>query len=107
MKSVVIDVLLVVGVVVQVGAALGVVLMRNVYQRLHYSASATTVGPFAIAAAVIVQESFSASGLQALLVAVTLIVGGALGVHAIGRAAFVRGRNGWRITPTEVERDAR
>ena len=50
MKGVAVDVLLVIAVVVQAGSCLGVLLMRDVHQRLHYAAAATTVGPVAIAA---------------------------------------------------------
>ena len=103
MKQVLIDGLLVVGVVVQLGCAIGIVVMRDAYQRLHYAAAATTIGPICIAAAVVARTSFSAPGEKAVLTAVLLLVGGALVVHATGRAARIREHDGWRILDDEVE----
>jgi monovalent cation/proton antiporter MnhG/PhaG subunit len=102
-STVVIAGLLAVGVVVQVGCCVGVLLMDDAYQRLHYAAAATTVGPVAVALAVVVRESFSAAGLSAVLVAVLLLTGGALVTHATGRAARLREQGRFSIRPDEIE----
>ncbi len=103
MSSYAIDALLVIAVVVQVLSAVGVLVMRDVNQRLHYAAAATTVGPVALAAAVVVREAFSASGIKACLTAAVLIAGGALLVHATGRAARIRQHDGWHVADDEIE----
>lgn len=103
MKAATIDVLLGVAVAVQALAGLGVALMRNGYARLHYAAAASTVGPVAIAVAAVLEESLSETGVKAVIVAVVVLVGGALLTHATGRAAVVRERGGWKVHAHELE----
>jgi monovalent cation/proton antiporter MnhG/PhaG subunit len=102
-KEVFIDALLVIGVGVQVLSCVGVWLMRDVYQRLHYSAAATTLGPVAIATAVVLREALSEAGIESVLTGVVLLTGGALLTHATGRAARIGEHDGWDILPDEVE----
>lgn len=101
MKTVAIAALLTIGVVVQLAACVGVLTMRNAYDRLHFAAAATTVGPVAIAAAVVVHESLAEAGLKAVFTAAMLLTGGALLTHATGRAARIREDDGWRIRDDE------
>ncbi|MCU1345961.1 MAG: hypothetical protein JWL70_2227 [Acidimicrobiia bacterium] len=103
MKQVAMDALILVALVVQIGSCLGVMLMRDGYQRLHYAAAATTVGPVAIAAAVVVQKSLSEAGMKAVLTSIILLVGGAVSTHATGRAARVREFGTVAATPDETE----
>ena len=56
--DVVAAVLLGVGVVVTVISCVGVLAMPNVFDRLHYTAPATTLGAFAISLAVVVEEGW-------------------------------------------------
>lgn len=65
-RDLIVDVLLALGVGAQLICCLGVLLMRNAFDRLHYSSAATTVGPALIGAAVLVRESVSAGGLQTI-----------------------------------------
>jgi monovalent cation/proton antiporter MnhG/PhaG subunit len=105
-KHLVVDVLLVVAVVVQAGSCLGVLVMRDAYARLHYAAAATTVGPVAIAVAVVVEEVLSEQGVKAVLTAAVLLTGGAVLTHATGRAARVREHDRWVVLDEERERRA-
>jgi monovalent cation/proton antiporter MnhG/PhaG subunit len=65
-RDLIVDVLLALGVGAELICCLGVLLMRNAFDRLHYSSAATTVGPVLIGAAVFVRESVSAGGLQTI-----------------------------------------
>ncbi|HEY0517904.1 MAG TPA: monovalent cation/H(+) antiporter subunit G [Ilumatobacteraceae bacterium] len=103
MKNIVVDVLLALGVTVQVLACIGVLVMRDAYQRLHYAAAATTLGPVAIAAAIVVREALAETGLEAILTAAVLLAGGAVLTHATGRAARIREDDGLVIRPGEIE----
>jgi multicomponent Na+:H+ antiporter subunit G len=97
-------VLLVLGVGIQLLSALGVLAMRNVYDRLHYVGSAG-VGAALVAVAVTVRESFSLIGNKTLLIALFLLVSGPVLVHATARAARVRERGGLAVSEGErVER---
>jgi multicomponent Na+:H+ antiporter subunit G len=73
------------GVAIQVFACLGVVLMRDALDRLHY-VGASAVGIALVAAGVIVAEGPSLIGLKALLTAAFLLVTGPVLAHATARA---------------------
>jgi len=70
----------------------GLVLMGDVYARLHYAMAAATVPPFFLAAAVIVEEGWTQPGIDALVVAVTLFSVSPVAAHATARAARSRRR---------------
>lgn len=93
-------VLLALGVGIQVLSALGVLAMRDVYDRLHYVATAS-VGAALVCIAVTVRESFSLIGNKTLLIAFFLLVGGPVLVHATARAARIRERGEWSIKEGE------
>jgi monovalent cation/proton antiporter MnhG/PhaG subunit len=95
-------VLLALGGGIQVLSALGVLAMRNAFERLHYVATAG-VGAALVCIAVTVRESFSLIGNKAFLLAVFFIASGPVLVHATARAARVRGEDGWGVKESEVE----
>ena len=101
-RHVIVDVFLWLGVALTLIGCLGVVLMRSVYDRLHFS-SPPTLGAACIAIAVVVQKSFSLVGDKSILVAVLLIVLSPLLTHAAGRAARVVEHGDWRIEESEAE----
>jgi multisubunit Na+/H+ antiporter MnhG subunit len=77
--------LLAVGTGVQVFDCLGVVLMRDALDRVHY-VGASAVGAPLICLAVIVGEGPSVIGLKALLTAAFLLVTGPVLAHVTARA---------------------
>ena len=87
MENVVVDILLVLGVTAQLLCCVGVAVMRTTFDRLHYGAAGTTVGPFCILAALLVREGFGQVGLSGIAVVAILFVTGPLVVHATARAA--------------------
>ena len=101
LRGAAIAVLLVLGVGVELACCVGVLVMRDAYDRLHYTAPATTVGALAIAAAIVLQESLSAAGVKALLVALALLVTNPVLTHATARAARIRELGEWRIQEGE------
>jgi multicomponent Na+:H+ antiporter subunit G len=103
-RGVAVAVLLVLGVGIELGCVVGVVAMRSAYDRLHYTAPATALGPLVIAAAIVVRESFSAAGIKAVLVAVVLLVTNPVLTHATARAARVREYGQWVIQEGEKVR---
>ncbi|MGN6276270.1 MAG: monovalent cation/H(+) antiporter subunit G [Solirubrobacterales bacterium] len=92
--------LLVLGVGLQLIAALGLVAMRDTFARLHYP-GVSGFGLAAIALAIFVREGFSMIGDKALATAALTLVAGPVLVHATARAARVRRLGGWRIQPGE------
>jgi multisubunit Na+/H+ antiporter MnhG subunit len=88
-------VLLIAGTVLIVFAALGMVVMRNVYDRLHYVGLAG-YGALLVAVAILVRESFSLIGDKALATGAVLSAVGPVLVHTTARSLRIRERGDWR-----------
>jgi multisubunit Na+/H+ antiporter MnhG subunit len=95
------DVLLVFGVGLELVAVLGVVVMRDALDRLHYVAPAS-FGALAIGIAIILQASFSLIGDKALLTGAVSVSFGSVVVHTTARALAIRQR---AFEPSDGERD--
>jgi monovalent cation/proton antiporter MnhG/PhaG subunit len=94
-QSVAIPVLLALGVAVVLFSALGVALMRSVFDQAHFVTPAATVGLACVTAAVLVQEAFSSAGIQMLLITLVLFVTGPVVTHATLRVAHTREYASW------------
>jgi multisubunit Na+/H+ antiporter MnhG subunit len=101
-RSVVAAVLLVAGGALELVAVLGLCVMRDVYDRLHYVGVAS-FGALLIGVAVVVRESFSLIGDKALLVGVVLVVMGPIVVQTTVRSFLVRELGDWRHKIDESE----
>ncbi|HTU20024.1 MAG TPA: monovalent cation/H(+) antiporter subunit G [Gemmataceae bacterium] len=89
-REIIAAMLLGVGVFIELLCAVGVLVMRNPFDRLHYLAPATSLGPLAVAAAVLVAESDAQAKIKSVLVAVVLLATGPILTHATARAAWAR-----------------
>ena len=85
---------LMVGVLCEFLACLGVLVMRDVFDRLHFLSVAGAVGPTLIMAAVLVRHGFSAFGIKALLVTAAIGITGPVMTHAIARMTRIRREGG-------------
>ena len=92
--SVVIDVLLVLGVAIELACCVGVLVMGDAYDKLHYLGPATTLGPVCIAGAVVAREALGQAGVKSILTAALLVVAGPVLAHATARAMSIRQRDG-------------
>ncbi len=98
-----VDVLVGLGVAGMLLCALGVLAMRTVYDRLHYATALTAVPPLLIAVAVLVEEGWTVSGVNALVAAAFLFLLNPAAAVAIARAA--RARQLGQVKPTVREKD--
>ncbi len=94
-RAVVAVALLITGGLIELIAVLGLCVMRDVYDRLHYVGLAG-FGGFLIGVAVLVRESFSLIGDKALLVGVVLILAGPVMVQTTVRSLLIRELGDWR-----------
>jgi monovalent cation/proton antiporter MnhG/PhaG subunit len=94
-QDVAVYVLLGAGVACEVIACLGLVAMRNVYDRLHYVGPAA-LGAVLIAAAVWAREGPSGIALKATVVAAFLVVASPALAHGTARAARLSRFGDWR-----------
>jgi monovalent cation/proton antiporter MnhG/PhaG subunit len=86
----VVDVLVAAGVAGELLCCIGLLVVRDVFDRIHFAMAATTVPPFLIAAAVIVEEHWTQPGINALVIAVALFVINPALATATARAARIR-----------------
>jgi monovalent cation/proton antiporter MnhG/PhaG subunit len=89
-RELAIDALVVAGVAGELLCCVGVVAVPNAFARLHYAMAATTVPPFLIAAAVVVEEGWTQPGINALLIAAALFLANPVLATATARAGRAR-----------------
>jgi monovalent cation/proton antiporter MnhG/PhaG subunit len=82
-------------------SSLGVLVMKDPYQRLHYIGPPTTVGAILITIAVFLDEPQKQAGLKTLLITVVLITMNGVITHATARAARIRKLGRLRVEPDE------
>jgi multisubunit Na+/H+ antiporter MnhG subunit len=83
------------GVALEVLSVLGVVTMRDAFDRLHYVGLAG-FGALLVAISILIQEGFSLIADKALLTAVLLVTFGPVLVHTTARSFRTRERGDWR-----------
>jgi multicomponent Na+:H+ antiporter subunit G len=88
-------VLLVLGVAVEIVAVIGVCVMHDVFDRLHYVGMAG-FGALLVGVSVLVREGFSLIGNKALVTGAFLALLGPVLVHATARSMRTRQLGDWR-----------
>jgi multisubunit Na+/H+ antiporter MnhG subunit len=88
-------ILLILGATLEVFAVLGMTVMRDVFDRLHYVGLAG-YGALLIGIAILVRESFSLIGDKALATGVVLLAVGPVLVHTTARSLRTRESGDWR-----------
>jgi multisubunit Na+/H+ antiporter MnhG subunit len=100
-----VDILVALGVGIELVACVGLVAMRSAIDRIHYAGAGTVAGPALVAAAVCVEEGlFTTNGLNAIAVALMLALLGAALATATARAIRLREQGTLKSTPAEQER---
>ncbi|MGH2835348.1 MAG: monovalent cation/H(+) antiporter subunit G [Solirubrobacteraceae bacterium] len=87
--------LLTAGVLIELISVLGMCVMRDSLDRLH-CVSLASWGTLLVAAAIIVEQSFSLLGDKALLAGFLTVLLGPVLVHTTGRSFRIRTRGDWR-----------
>ena len=90
------DVLLGLAVLIVASASLGVLLMRDAYQKLHFVTPAALVAPVLVALAVLVQAGLDENTGETCVALLFLAVAGPYLSHATMRAIRVREQGDWR-----------
>jgi len=95
--TVVADVLLGLAVAVVLASSLGVLVMRDVYQKLHFVTPISLIAPTLVAVAVLVQQGYSENTVETWLALLFLVVAGPFLTHATIRAARIRETGDWHL----------
>jgi len=77
-------------------SSVGVLVMRGVYDKLHFVTPAALVAPALVTLAVLVHAGLSATTTETLLALLFLMIAGPCLSHATIRAARVREKGDWR-----------
>jgi len=108
-KDVFSDGLLGLAVLLVLASSVGVLVMRSVYQKLHFVAPAAIVAPVLVALAVLIQQGYSQNTTQTWLALLFVVISGPVLGHATARAARIRELGDWRPGrggPVRQEQDA-
>jgi multicomponent Na+:H+ antiporter subunit G len=85
----------------------GVLVMRSVYDKLHFVTPAALVAPVLVTVAVLLRAGFSATTAETCLALLFMVVAGPFLTHATIRAARVREKGDWRPGPEDGAVSAR
>src|SRR5205085_9620300 len=89
-------------------SSLGIVAMRDPYQRLHFISPPASLSALSVTLAVLIGEKQKQAGAKAALVAFLLYFMNSVGTHATARAHFVREKGTWPPPePIEVVKEER
>ncbi len=98
-RDVVAYLLLGLAVLVVAGAGLGILLMRDAYQKLHFVTPAALVAPVLVTLALLVRSGLTENTGETCLALVFLVIAGPYLSHATMRAIRVREKGDWRTGP--------
>jgi monovalent cation/proton antiporter MnhG/PhaG subunit len=94
------------GALLELFAVLGLIAMRDVYDRLHY-VGLGGYGALLIGVSILVQKSFSLIGDKALATGAVLVLVGPVVVHTTARSFRTRERGDWREGIESEQEEAR
>lgn len=94
-RTVIADVLLGLGVLIVLSSSVGILLMRDVYAKLHYVTPIALVAPLTVGLAILVQSGWSVNSLQTWLAILLMVIAAPFLSHATIRAARIREAGDW------------
>ena len=101
-----IHILLWIAVATGLFSAVGMLAMRDFYQRLHFLGPPSSLSIFLVAAAIVIREGASQATTKAILSAVALVLINPVVTHAMARASRIRAYGHWVAQPHEGEKRA-
>ncbi|SRR5712691_11102364 len=97
------DVLLGLAVLVVLSASVGVLVMRDAYQKLHFVTPAALVAPALVTLAIFVQMGLYENTGETILALLFMVIAGPYLSHATIRAIRVREKGDWRLRQSTVK----
>jgi monovalent cation/proton antiporter MnhG/PhaG subunit len=94
--SVFVDALLALAVLVVLGSSVGILVMRDVYQKLHFVTPAALVAPVLVGIAILIHSGWSSQSGQTWIALLFVVIAGPVLSHATVRAARIRQAGDWR-----------
>lgn len=103
-REVLADVLLGLAVAIVLASTIGLLVMRDVYQKLHFVTPIALVAPLIVGFAVLAQSGLDENTGETWLALVFIGIAGPFLSHATIRAARIREKGDWRERRTPGER---
>ncbi len=98
MRAVAVDIFLGLVVAVAILSSIGVLVMRDAYQRLHYVTPMSLLAPISIGIAILIQSGWSSRSAQTWLAIGFMAIASPFLSHATIRAARIRETGDWRLS---------
>lgn len=95
-REVLADSLLGLAVAIVLASSVGILVMRDAYQKLHYVTPAALVAPVIVGLAVLAQSGLTLDTAETGLALVFVVIAGPFLSHATIRAARIRETGDWR-----------
>ena len=95
-QQVLADILLGLAAAIVLTSSVGILVMRDAYQKLHYVTPMAVLAPLAVGLAVLAQSGWSVSSAETWLAVLFMLIGGPFLSHATIRAARIRELGDWR-----------
>ena len=100
--TIAVEVLVWVSVATCLICCLGLVVMEDIFERLHYMATVSTISTVALLIAVVIEQGWGQAAIKMSLIVLVLFLMNAVLTHATARAARVRNLGQWQ--PAEGEK---
>ena len=95
-RGIAVDVLLALAVAIVLASSVGLLVMRDVYQKIHYLTPAGLVAPVVVGVAALVQSGLTLDTAETGLALLFVLISSPILPHATIRAARIRERGDWR-----------
>jgi multicomponent Na+:H+ antiporter subunit G len=95
-REILADCLLGLAVAVVLASSVGILVMRDPYQKLHYATPAALVAPVIVGLAILAQSGLTENTAETALALVFIVIAGPFLTHATIRAARIRETGDWR-----------
>ncbi len=105
-REILADVLLALAVVIVLASSIGILVMRDAYQKLHYVTPAALIAPLIVGLAILAQSGLTENTAQTWLALLFIVIAGPFLTHATIRAARVREKGDWRPGASRGDRSA-
>ena len=95
-REILADALLGLAVLIVLASSVGILVMRDAYQKLHYVTPAALVAPLIVGLAVLAQSGLTENTVQTWLALLFIMIASPFLSHATIRAARIRQKGDWR-----------
>ena len=95
-REILADCLLALAVAIALASSIGILVMRDAYQKMHYVTPAALVAPVLVGLAVLAQSGLTVNSGETVLALAFMVIAGPFLTHATVRAARIRQTGDWR-----------